>query len=117
MALLDLLMVFSEATFAELSEVLMRSKFDRYVSKRHRKAALGLLRDAALHIEVVEPIRACSDPRDDRILEAAVAGGAKLILSGDKALLALNPFRDIAILTAAEYLRHAQEQNQSSHRP
>ena len=33
-----------------------------------------------------EAIQACSDPRDDRILEAAVAGGAKLILSGDKAL-------------------------------
>ena len=27
-----------------------------------------------------ETIQACSDPRDDRILEAAVAGGAKLIL-------------------------------------
>ena len=106
-ALVGLLLVFSEATYAELHEVLMRSKFDRYVSKRQRRAALPLLRDAALHVDVVEPIQACSDPRDDRILEAAVAGGAKLILSGDKALLALNPFRDIAILTAAEYLRHA----------
>jgi putative PIN family toxin of toxin-antitoxin system len=117
LALLGLLMVFSKATFAELSEVLMRSKFDRYVSRRHRKAALQLLKDAALQVEVVEPIRACSDPRDDRILEAAVAGRARLILSGDKALLALNPFRDIAILTAAEYLHHAQGQDQAGHRP
>ncbi len=107
MALLGILMVFSEATYAELYEVLMRSKYDRYVSKRQRKAALRLLRDAALHVDGVEPIQACSDPRDDRILEAAGAGGAKLILSGDEALLALNPFRDIVILTAAEYLRHA----------
>jgi predicted nucleic acid-binding protein len=40
-----------------------------------------------------------------------VAGAAKLILSGDNALLALNPFRDIAILTPAEYLRHVRGQS------
>ena len=96
-ALLDHLMVFSETTYAELEQVLMRAKFDRYVSKRQRRTALRLLKDAALHVETNEAIQACSDPRDDRILEAAVAGGAKLILSGDKALLALNPFRDITI--------------------
>jgi predicted nucleic acid-binding protein len=82
----------------------MRSKFDRYVSKRRRRAVLRLLRDAALHVDPSEAIQACSDPRDDRILEAAVAGGAKLILSGDRALLALNRFRAIAIQTPAEYL-------------
>ena len=108
--LLDGLMVFSEATYSELDHVLMRSKFDRYVSRRQRRAALRLLKDAALHVEANEAIQACSDPRDDRILEAAVAGGAKLILSGDKALLALNPFRGVAILTAAEYLRQVHDQ-------
>ena len=81
------------------------------MSRRQRRAALRLLKDAALHVEANEAIQACSDPRDDRILEAAVAGGAKLILSGDKALLALNPFRDIAILTPAEYVRHVPRQS------
>ena len=104
-ALADLLMVFSHETFAELGDVLGRPKFDRYVSRRQRRAVLQVLGSATLHVEPVEPIRACSDPRDDRILEAAIAGGAKLILTGDKALLALNPFREIAIVTAAEYLR------------
>jgi putative PIN family toxin of toxin-antitoxin system len=112
-ALLDHLMVFSETTYAELDQVLMRSKFDRYVSRRQRRAALRLLRDAALQVETSEVIRACSDPRDDRILEAAIAGGARLILSGDKALLALNPFRDITIQTPAEYLQHVGGQNAS----
>jgi uncharacterized protein len=83
------------------------------VSRRQRRAALRLLRDAALHVDTREVIQACSDPRDDRILEAAVAGGAKLILSGDKALLALNPFRGITIQTPAEYLEHVRGQNAS----
>jgi putative PIN family toxin of toxin-antitoxin system len=112
-ALLDHLMVFSEATYSELDQVLMRSKFDRYVSRRQRRTALRLFRDAAVQVETSETIQACSDPRDDRILEAAVAGGAKLILSGDKALLALNPFRAIAIQTPAGYLQQVRGQNAS----
>jgi putative PIN family toxin of toxin-antitoxin system len=108
-ALLDHLMVFSETTYSELDQVLMRSKFDRYVSRRQRKTVLRLLRDAALQVDPSEAIQACSDPHDDRILEAAVAGRASLILSGDKALLALHPFRGIAILTPAEYLRWQNE--------
>jgi putative PIN family toxin of toxin-antitoxin system len=112
-ALLDHLMVFSETTYSELDQVLMRSKFDRYVSRRQRRAALWLLRDAALHVETSEVIQACSDARDDRILEAAVAGGAKLILSGDKALLALHPFRGVAIHTPAQYLQQVRGQNAS----
>jgi putative PIN family toxin of toxin-antitoxin system len=112
-ALLDHLMVFSETTYPELDQVLMRSKFDRYVSRRQRRTAPRLFRDAAVHVETSEVIQACSDPRDDRILEAAVAGGAKLILSGDKALLELNPFRDIAIQTPAEYLQQVRGQNAS----
>lgn len=101
------LMVFSDVTFAEFSDVLKRPKFDPYVPRQPREAVLRLLGDAALHVAPTEYIRACSDPHDDHILEAAVAGGADLILTGDRALLALDPFRDIEILTPAAYLRRA----------
>jgi predicted nucleic acid-binding protein len=37
-------------------------------------------------------------------VEAAVNGRADLITTGDKNLLDLNPFRAIAIVTAAAYL-------------
>jgi hypothetical protein len=45
-------------------------------------------------------------PRSARrqVLEVAVHGRADLILTGDTDLLALHPFRGIAILTPAEYL-------------
>lgn len=51
------------------------------------------------------PIRACRDPRADKFLEVAVRGRADLILTGDQDLLALHPFRDIAILSPVDYLR------------
>jgi predicted nucleic acid-binding protein len=39
------------------------------------------------------------DPDDDKFLEAAVAGDAQSLVSGDEHLLALDSFRDIEIVT------------------
>ncbi len=49
----------------------------------------------------------CRDPKDDKFLEVALSGKADLILTGDADLLTLNPWRGIAVLTPAEYLRPA----------
>jgi putative PIN family toxin of toxin-antitoxin system len=45
-----------------------------------------------------------ADPDDDHILAAAVAGSAACIVSGDKHLLSLGSYRDIPILSPAEFL-------------
>lgn len=44
------------------------------------------------------------DPDDDRILECAVAAGAKLIISGDRHLLLPGDFQSIRIMTVREFL-------------
>lgn len=58
--------------------------------------------------ECVEPTLAMAaiadDPDDDRILECAVAGGASVIVSGDRHLLRLGSFDGIPILTARQFL-------------
>lgn len=46
----------------------------------------------------------CRDAKDDKFLELAISGGATYLISGDKDLRALNLFRGIAIVTAAEFL-------------
>ena len=45
------------------------------------------------------------DPDDDRVLEAALAGGADVIVSGDRHLLGLRTWRGIKIEKAARFLR------------
>ena len=55
-------------------------------------------------VEVTERVRACRDPKDDKILELAVNGNADYIVTGDDDLLAMNPFRDIEIVRPAEFL-------------
>ncbi len=58
--------------------------------------------------DVVEPREAVveieADPADDRVLEAALEGGAEAIVSGDAHLLALGAWRGIPILAPAAFL-------------
>jgi predicted nucleic acid-binding protein len=44
------------------------------------------------------------DPDDNMFLEAAVAGAADCIVSGDKHLLRMKQFRGIEILTVNDFL-------------
>ena len=88
----------------ELSRVLSRDRFDRYVTREERDLFLeSLIRDSDL-IETTDHIRACRDPEDDWVLELAVSGNAGCIVTGDSDLLVLNPFRGVEIITPAEFL-------------
>jgi putative PIN family toxin of toxin-antitoxin system len=97
----------SEATNLELLEVLKRSRFDRYIEAGIRNALAAEYLNACELIPIPFPIHACRDPRDDKFLEVAVYGRADVIVSGDADLLALHPFRGVAILTPAEFLDRA----------
>ncbi len=94
----------SEATIAELDEVLRRPKFNKYVPEDKRLEFLAALVQAAEHVEVTEAISACRDARDNKFLELAVSGRASHILSGDADLLTLHPFRGIAVVTPQAFL-------------
>jgi putative PIN family toxin of toxin-antitoxin system len=94
----------SEVTLAELADVLGRLKFAPYVSIQDRQQFIRLLGRVAEMVPITHTIRACRDPNDDKFLEVAVNGAASVIITGDKDLLALNPFRKIAIVTPAQYL-------------
>jgi len=97
-------MLASEATKLEIVEVLSRSKFDRYVMPEiRRQLAVEYIR-ACETIHVHSTIRACRDLKDNKYLELAVDGRADVILTGDLDLLALHPFRKIAVLSPAQYL-------------
>ncbi|MGD0182708.1 MAG: putative toxin-antitoxin system toxin component, PIN family [Terriglobales bacterium] len=99
------LLLASEATMNELADVLARPKFDRYISLADRQQFLRLLGRVAEFVPIVYPIRECRDPKDDKFLELALNGRAHLIITGDADLLALHPWREIAIVTPARYLK------------
>jgi len=88
----------------ELRDVLSRPAFDRYIDEEDRLKFLALLVKEAILVEIAERIKECRDPKDDKFLELAINGNATLIVSGDKDLQVLNPFRNIPILSPREFL-------------
>lgn len=88
----------------ELKEVVLRKKFDRYVTVDDREQFLLTLIETAWIVDPTEAVRACRDAQDDKLLELAIAGQASCLVSGDPDLLVLHPFRDIPILTPAPFL-------------
>lgn len=94
----------SDDTYLELSEVIRRKKFDRYISRVERERFLLVFLQTAALVSITEIIRSCRDPKDDKFLELAVNGQADIIISGDDDLLSLNPFRGIVIITPNEFL-------------
>lgn len=89
----------------ELADVLARSKFDRYVSIADRQQFLRLLSRVCEMVSISHGVRECRDPDDDKFLEVALNGQAELVITGDADLLALHPWRDIAILSPQQYLK------------
>jgi uncharacterized protein len=96
--------IVSEATVAELADVLQRSRFDEYVREDARLQFLATFTRDAMLIAVTETITDCRDPKDNKFLEVAVSGQATVIITGDRDLLDLHPYRGIAIITPRDFI-------------
>ena len=94
----------SLATEQQLFEVVARPRLASLIDPE-TQAWLKKLMAAAELVTITDRIAACRDPTDGKFLELAVNGHADLIVSGDGDLLALNPFRDIPIVTPAAFVQ------------
>jgi putative PIN family toxin of toxin-antitoxin system len=95
----------SEEIKAELTETLTR-KFG-WPDARVAEACRHLWANALWCKPVA--VQASRDPDDDHVLGCALAASARVIVTGDKDLLSLHPFQDIAIVTPAAFLTMAWE--------
>jgi putative PIN family toxin of toxin-antitoxin system len=98
-----IVLILSPSILDEYRRVL-REKFrytDREIFVREERVRrVATIVEPLEHLEVVT-----ADPADDRVLEAAVAGKADVIISGDHAhLLPLRSFRGIPIVTPRQFL-------------
>lgn len=101
-------LVVSKAIINEYFEVLRRPKFKIEPEEIEDFSALLLTKaDYVIPMESFKVVE--DDPSDNIFIEAAVAGKAKLIVSGDGHLLNLGSFRDIPIITAKEFLERLNE--------
>ncbi len=94
----------SEAIMQEYRQVFCRPKFDKYISLATRIEFIENIIAQSFPVIITQEIKQCRDSEDDKWLSLAVSAKPDCIISGDKDLLVLNPFREIPILTPAEFL-------------
>ncbi len=102
----DYVLLYSEPIITELVDVLnrphIRDKYDLSSEDIETIVTLILLRGEA--VVPTRRITICRDPKDNMFLEAAVDGGADVIVSGDNDLLKLESFEGIPVITPSEFL-------------
>lgn len=96
-------LVVTDAIVREYLTVLRRPKFGLPAEVVDDIA--GYVFRKAEFVTPMEPLTVIvADPTDDRFLEAAVAGEAEIIVSGNIHLLDLKTFRQVSIVTVREFL-------------
>ena len=98
--------LYSTSMMVEVIDVLGRPKIQAkyHIQPDDITALINLVR---LRGELVIPkqtVTACRDPKDNKFLEAALAGEADVIVTGDDDLLVLHPFEGVDILRPAELI-------------
>lgn len=95
----------SKNTTDELLEVIFRKKFDKYFLNNEER--LLFISKVEANSRLFSPeisINECRDAKDNKFLELAISAEAACILSGDKDLLVMHPFRGIPILNSNKFL-------------
>jgi uncharacterized protein len=96
----------SAATEAQFLEVIARPYLVSLIRLETRDWVTQLMASAEL-VKIAEHVAICRDPTDDKFLDLAINGRADLILTGDKDLLVLNPFRGIPIVAPVTFAKAA----------
>ncbi len=98
-------MIVSENTLREFSDILLKTKFDKYF--RPIDVRFAIISRYSNKCELIIPfhrIKICRDPNDDMYLELALSGKVNCIITGDPDLQVLNPFENIPIISSKEFL-------------
>jgi len=97
-------LLFSQETFDELSTLLLRSKFDRYLSRESRTTYLNQIEAISEWVSIYGDVQGCRDPDDDKFIETALLGKADYLITGDNDLLIMSPIDHCPIIQPAEFL-------------
>jgi putative PIN family toxin of toxin-antitoxin system len=94
----------SPATRAELADVLARPAVRRLAVAPLDGLAQGLERFSEHVPGVLDLAGACRDAKDDKFLACAVEGKAHYLVTGDRDLLDMRCYRDMAIVNPGQFL-------------
>ena len=98
----ELTLLSSTALIVELRRVLSYPKLAKVFASP--SAVADLVASASVQVLTSTQLQVVADDSDNRVLEAALDGGADYIVSGDDGLLSLGSFQGIPVVTPAIFL-------------
>ena len=96
--------VVSDTLLEEIRLVTARPKFSRYFNPVDVEDFLHFLSENSVRFKLGTIPQRCRDPKDDFLLELAVASDADILLSGDTDLTDMKQIGHCRIMTASEFL-------------
>jgi uncharacterized protein len=109
----EILQAWQEQRFRLVITVPILNEYSRVAGEITKKYSIPILSNIfnliELHSEIVEPVSfaqaVCTDPDDDKFLEAAVGAEADYVISGDAALLRVKRYHRTQIVTPSQFLK------------
>jgi hypothetical protein len=89
----------------EYRRVFFKPKFDKYISFTTRLEFIENIIFNSFRVNIIEGISECRDSNHDKWLSLAVSAEADCIVTDDKDLLVMNPFRNTPILNSNDFLK------------
>jgi putative PIN family toxin of toxin-antitoxin system len=99
----SIVIVISEQLITEIKTVTSREKLKKYFPKESVKELIELLETIAIKFESKPTHFISRDPKDNFLLDLIDFSKADFLVTGDKDLLELNPFKTAQILTPTEF--------------
>ncbi len=89
----QIITVFTEQLLKEIKLVSQRPKLKKYFPHQSVLELIDFLEIVGKRVEVISKHHHCSDPKDNFLLDLIDKSKADYLVTGDKALIELNPFK------------------------
>ena len=99
----SIVIVTSEQLISEIKIVTGREKLKKYFPRNSVEDMIELLETIAIKVETKSTHFESRDPKDNFLLDLIEFSNADFLVTGDKDLLELNPFKNTQILTPTEF--------------
>jgi putative PIN family toxin of toxin-antitoxin system len=87
----------------EITEVLQRKKFSKYISKKDIKEAINIHLKLCRFVEVEPKSDYLTDKKDNYLIDLYQTSGATILVTGDKQLLEQAPKFGLNVITLKQF--------------
>ena len=108
-----ILAAWADGRFELVASVEVLAEYRRVAERLHKRfpsidinPILDLVtRETRIVEPATVPLSVCDDPDDLKFLACALAGGARIVVTGDRALLRATGFQGLEVVTPREFVR------------